>query len=580
MSPSLTTWNRLEPRPRTVDSDTQRSLAAEVRDPLWMLTRQWQFGEFAGEDGGSIAWASVTTEIIRDASWGRTGTDVREHHPLSRAGDVPAQPIEEELERESLSDSSDLTLAVELGQLFEDLLAGVPEGTSATFLQNLRTAYPLPAAANICWDDADRFAEFCRGTVCNGWLVLDAIGSGDLLQQPFFRAEALHRIARQFQSAAVGIHGETREASQGTWKADALRHRGTVVASNGATQVPMSVSPGPSGEIDWYAFDTSAPPVFAATSNPTRYMVPGHVRFRGMPNARFWDFESAESDMGAVIPDVRELGKLLFMDFMLIQGNDWFTLPLPMEVGSICRIPWMAVHTVFGEDLTVPNVASRNPDWTMFSTTRREIVQVRDTTRPDCGPVVTEGLDVFLHLPASASRVLQAAPAVETVRLQRDEVANLAWAIEGVIPDRLGCPVPAREREVEPPGMSRTSLPDGVPPVQYVLQTQPPSWWFPLVPAQIDPPSSGQVRFRPGHLFRSEGRRDPNSRILKEMWDVARSVQIREEEIPKIGVQLHRSCQMARWMDGSLHVWCQRARRAALSEGSSGLRFDRLEPRR
>jgi hypothetical protein len=44
-------WNRLEGRPRTTDFD--RALKAEVRDALWMLARQWQFGELRGEDGGS-----------------------------------------------------------------------------------------------------------------------------------------------------------------------------------------------------------------------------------------------------------------------------------------------------------------------------------------------------------------------------------------------------------------------------------------------------------------------------------------------------------------------------------------------
>ena len=45
---SVTTWNRLEGRPRT--TSFEESLQAEVRDPLWMLTRQWQMGEFEGSD--------------------------------------------------------------------------------------------------------------------------------------------------------------------------------------------------------------------------------------------------------------------------------------------------------------------------------------------------------------------------------------------------------------------------------------------------------------------------------------------------------------------------------------------------
>src|SRR6185369_16198103 len=38
-------------RPRA--HDFTRSLRAEVRDPLWLLTRQWQLGELEAEDAGS-----------------------------------------------------------------------------------------------------------------------------------------------------------------------------------------------------------------------------------------------------------------------------------------------------------------------------------------------------------------------------------------------------------------------------------------------------------------------------------------------------------------------------------------------
>ena len=38
--PAITAYNRLEARPRA--HDFTRSLRAEVRDALWMITRQWQ----------------------------------------------------------------------------------------------------------------------------------------------------------------------------------------------------------------------------------------------------------------------------------------------------------------------------------------------------------------------------------------------------------------------------------------------------------------------------------------------------------------------------------------------------------
>src|SRR6516162_5777537 len=55
--PSVTTWTRLEPQPR--DATLARSLQAQVRDPLWFLARQWQVGEFAGDDAGSPVQATL-----------------------------------------------------------------------------------------------------------------------------------------------------------------------------------------------------------------------------------------------------------------------------------------------------------------------------------------------------------------------------------------------------------------------------------------------------------------------------------------------------------------------------------------
>ena len=56
---SITTWMRLEPGSRT--GDMSSGLQARIYDPLWLLARQWQVGEFQGEDNGSPATSSATT---------------------------------------------------------------------------------------------------------------------------------------------------------------------------------------------------------------------------------------------------------------------------------------------------------------------------------------------------------------------------------------------------------------------------------------------------------------------------------------------------------------------------------------
>ena len=61
--PTITLWNRLEGRPRR--HDFERALRAEIRDPLWLLTKQWQMGEFQGDDAGSPVFAKMHIETTR-----------------------------------------------------------------------------------------------------------------------------------------------------------------------------------------------------------------------------------------------------------------------------------------------------------------------------------------------------------------------------------------------------------------------------------------------------------------------------------------------------------------------------------
>src|SRR5688572_5684582 len=60
--PMTFAWSRLEGRPRTNNFD--RALKAEVRDALWMISRQWQLGEFEGDDAGSAVTAKLSTSTI------------------------------------------------------------------------------------------------------------------------------------------------------------------------------------------------------------------------------------------------------------------------------------------------------------------------------------------------------------------------------------------------------------------------------------------------------------------------------------------------------------------------------------
>jgi hypothetical protein len=151
------------------------------------------------------------------------------------------------------------------------------------------------------------------------------------------------------------------------WDAGRLEYR-TKVTTGGLT---LEARPDGEAALDWHCFDLVGG---TATSSPaaTTSLFPGHVRFRGMPNARWWDFETSKTDFGALLPDPRDLAKLLFADFMLLHGDDWYLAPLDVPAGSLCWIDTLTVTDVFGTSTNVTRAdATPGPRWTMFSTTDR-----------------------------------------------------------------------------------------------------------------------------------------------------------------------------------------------------------------
>ena len=127
--PSITSWMRLEPRSRSAEMTT--SLQARIYDPLWLLARQWQFGEFQGEDNGSPIMARWRGESARLTRF-HSGAIVPKSNidaPHFDAG----MPLETLVEREQTLSSNQvvklekLRLAAEAGQHFLRLLERIRE---------------------------------------------------------------------------------------------------------------------------------------------------------------------------------------------------------------------------------------------------------------------------------------------------------------------------------------------------------------------------------------------------------------------------------------------------------------------
>src|SRR4051794_5251641 len=91
------TFTRLEPQATL--GDPRPGVEARVHDPLWLMGRQWQLGEFEGEDAGTPLTVRAVTRTVAVDRWapgdgpprafGRDQRDVLE--PL-----VEAEPATEE----------------------------------------------------------------------------------------------------------------------------------------------------------------------------------------------------------------------------------------------------------------------------------------------------------------------------------------------------------------------------------------------------------------------------------------------------------------------------------------------------
>jgi hypothetical protein len=558
--PSITVWNRVEPRPRS--DDINASLSAQLRDPLWLLARQWQMGEFRGEDAGSPAFVSVASSSARASSWSAGDSGDRA---------LPEAPLESAVTREELDDI-DLSLAVELGQTFAALLA---RSGAAAAERAFRDAFPIAATASGDDPDAARFRSGCAGRAINGVaLFRRAVSSPGALPPGVTltgdEATAALRVLDQFARSVRNLYGEINGGDPAAWDAEKLRYRANLQGAADAGAPILSATPDREGTLDWYAFDLTAGRIGTA-SPQTRTMMPAHASFRGMPNARFWDFEDATTDFGDVRPDRRDLSRLMLVEFMLLHANDWFVIPFEQDVGTFVRINQLIVHDVFGGTTTIARAGSADPPeggrWAMFEATSTAASGVADV----------------LFLPGAAAGARQAGDVLEEVRLLRDETANIVWAVEHTIPGRLGTPRSGHEAALDgrpalPPAPTRSETGTSL---RYRIQTAVPRNWVPFVPVLIDA-ASGQIGLELAGMLSGEGAvavtpSQPAGRLLKPESARGRVYRLREEEVPRSGVRLARLPSLSRWTNGQTYLWWARRRSAGAGEGSSGLRFDVVE---
>ena len=582
---SVTSWTRLEPV--VAQADIGVSSNARVFDPLWMMTRQWQMGEFQGEDAGTPVQARLraTTASLSRIRFGEPGSA----NARTAAYNPMTLPLETAIERRatraaSSADLRALPLRVEAGLHFLHMLSQATT-LSQDYTAFARTHWALAAltpAQDAATDDetrrfvlmmsnraldADRLAEFIRSA---------AAGTLQAALGPLGVASVDQTLLANTMQAWLAWYDQL--FSEGTdldaWTAPRLEYA-TSIAAHGPTAsangVTLSAYEFDGGRLDWSSFDVD--PTYPidtsgdAVGTPlNQRSVPVPVTFAGAPAPRFWEMEDAKVAYGLVPVGPTDLAHLMMIEYASSYGNDWYLVPVDIPVGSLTQVDSLVVTDTFGVRSLIRPIgdpALSAPHFSMW-----QQAGIRRAGDPVDGTVGNPVRNLFF-LPPTLNNSLDGA-VIEDVLFMRDEMANVAWAIERSIESGMesSFSLPTNANVPAPAPASTFS--------QYLLSSTVPANWIPLLPVEIDP-TLGLTRLQRGAVLQPDGSGIPHNAQSDTLKGLGTQL-LYDEEVPREGVHITRRRRMTRWMDGSSWAWTANRNDVGTGEGSAGLEFDQLLP--
>ncbi|MHB8148532.1 MAG: hypothetical protein ACYDIB_00055 [Desulfobulbia bacterium] len=598
-------WNRVEPRPRR--EDLTQALQAQIHDPLWMLTRQWQFGEFQGEDTGSAIFAKLAVEVSRLSMFQLANNPAEPYNHDA--------PFEAKVEREAFP--WDLKTRVQAGVQwlkFVDVFGArfntdnpsQPQYTPAAYQALFQAHFPLPDPEPDL-SQADGFIDHASLTTCrpaHQFLTL-ASGRGGFDGVGVYLRVAANPAAVAWPMAVNPTHHDwlaeaasafyrwfndlyhlPDTAHPSGWNPQQLEYQCLCAAPKpDGTHTVLKAEEYYQGHLDWYAFDIDPNATVGNSQQPAKIetkvvsVIPTEARFGGMPNPRWWEFEDGHIDFGNVQATNTDLAKSVLVEFSLMYSNDWFLVPLRIPVGSLSEVKGIVILDVFGQRTLIdPAGKAEHEDWTGWSLFHL-------TERPHTGELHND-VDTRLFLPPVVVNPL-ASEHVEAVSFIRDEALNLVWAVETRIPDYLGQGqdghVAGRQvrtlmETLMEEDTTATAPPPTDAPLTYQLSNTVPENWIPFLPVHT-PGDTRSIHLQrgsmPRFIYDAVQPVRPKTSLLRP--DV-KPYFLFEEEVGRAGTQVTATFQRTRWCQGETFTWYGLQKITGRGEGSSGLQFDTLKP--
>jgi len=590
-------YKRIEPRTRKADFAT--ALSFEVFDPLWMLTRQWQFGRFKGNDCGSIVTAKVKVSRRRlDSLYLNRNMEEKKAYSTDT-------PLEYDVEKQNRAITP--FVLIESALHFKKLAEGklftrgqaIDSASRDAFMKKLMEEFPLDPFIPFV-EEADKTIETLkkeqnanlkRFYAAYGRRIFDGY---KLYVSSLPEITGLFRFDAKLQALLTELIKEYKtwfsrkylplgNKGDNCWNEQKLAYE-AAMGENGNVYEAEDYH---TGKLSWYSFDGAGE--FSQSGKKEEKMLsylPAIADFPGAPNRRLWEFEDVLVQFGHhANSDFSLLANAVVMQYVSMYGNDWLITPLEAEAGTILDVEGVIITDTFGDrifiGLTAEEADNRPANiaftdrWNLFGTTKAKAYENNDF-RSQGG----------LLFPPTLPRCEESNP-VEEVQFLRDEMANMLWGVETVIDD--GCDGVWEGKTFSDAVLSVVDAQKGDAPEQgddyeysFLVQNRVPINWIPFVPQKI-PGEMRDIRFRRGKMpVFFNGKYNsvrPSTELLKVRKDEDGRViprYINEEEITGYDVKLVLTAQRTRWFYGKSFTWSGFKKVISMYQANSGLMFDEL----
>ncbi|NER10048.1 hypothetical protein SAMN06265375_101420 [Muriicola jejuensis] len=590
--PTITMWNRIEGRPRKDDFD--RALKAEIRDPLWMLTKQWQMGEFKGDDAGSPILAKVLIDKRKLDKYQLADFKAQAYHnniPLE--GLVEQMPIPFEMENKMVS----LDLRLMIGRHWLKMIKA-----DALLSKKYIAEYPIVAPGNPNAEVDDKILSHpevwqkfaaVENRKMDGYTFYLFLKKGGTQSDGFDDSALIASHGKVFTDWFDSFFIQPEKGEEHAYLPSRLEYQFKVSTTENGKDKVYKAEEYYSGKLDWFNLSIDEKDVMGNITVPPKIkhqipernknvfsFIPANIDYEGMPDTRWWKFEDRNTYLGDIKTDTTDISKLLFMEFTLLYANDWFLLPQEVTAGNIINLKGLAVTNCFGERTWIePTGKGKDDDWhrwTMFTIDKK-------------GKDLKEADYSLVMLPTVEK--IQEGPALEKIAIIRDELANMVWAIELEVPLASGESKKGTEAARELVSFYERLYKNKVIPqavgevdaqIRYEVMNSVPENWIPFIPVKVEG-SNRQIQLRRASMPRiipgmaPTPPIKPRTSLLRFGLDGNKAAYyIHEEEVPRAGIHVFKNYQRTRWYGGKVFKWLGIRKTVGRGEGSSGLSFDRI----